>query len=339
MKDRITVGLIGCGGMGRGLGRGIRTVEAAELVGVADINPEAVYTASQELEAPGFPSAEALLDRVDPDAVIIAAPGWQHLPLARTAAERGKQIFVEKPMGVSVAECDAMLEATRQAGVSLMVGQVLRWYPCWWKCLELIRSGAIGTPTGIQVTRISRQFENFPQEWRLRRSQSGGLLLEVNAHEIDFMGQVCGPAYRVYAEADRFGQDPADFPNLYYVSIRYQSGAVGLLHASTIAAINDFSGRIQGDQGMIQYADGFGDGTIRVADRAGHEETIRVRSIEKERPIPHELRLWIEALRSGAPVPVTGEQGREVVAIAEAAYDAADSGLPVQMAEAISPSL
>src|SRR3712207_4358521 len=110
--DRLGVGLIGCGVMGRSLGKQLLEIEGAQLVGVADVNPYAVRQASEELSAPGYGGAEALLDQPEVGAVLIASPGFLHRSLTELAASRGKHVFVEKPMATNLADCDAMIAAT-----------------------------------------------------------------------------------------------------------------------------------------------------------------------------------------------------------------------------------
>ncbi len=327
------VGLIGGGGMGRSLGRQLKTLENARLAGVADPSAEALARATEELGAPGFSSAEALLEQPGVDAVIVASPGFLHRPHIELAAAAGKHIFAEKPLAPTTADCDAIAAAVERAGVTLMVGQVLRYYPCWWQILELVREGAVGEPWGVTVTRISPGWGGWSQPWRNSLQQSGGLLMEVNAHEIDFMCQVCGDVDRVYAEADKFGEDAADYPNLYFVSLRFKSGAVGMLHASTVTTLNDLSGKVQGSEGSLLYTNGFvAAGEIRHLRRgedAANARTIRVGDIQVEQPVRKELRLFTEAVLGGRPVPIPLAEGRRNVAIAEAAYESARTGRPV----------
>lgn len=318
--------------MGRSLGRQLLEVADARLVGIADPSAAALTAASEELKAPGFATPEELLTQAEPDAVIIASPGFLHREHTELAASRGKHVFVEKPMAIRTDDCDAMIRAAEEAGVTLMVGQVLRYYPCWWQILELVKQGEIGEPWAVAVTRISGGWGGWSQPWRNSLEQSGGLLMEVNAHEIDFMCQVCGDVTRVYAEAERYGEDPADYPNLCFVSMRFASGAVGLLHSSTVAAVNDLTGKVQGSDGTIVYTNGFnGAGEIRYARRDGESQSIRIRDIHVEQPVRKELRLFVEAVRNGTPPAVTGAEGRRNVAIARAAYESARSGQPVSL--------
>lgn len=330
--SKLGVGLIGCGNMGRGLGKQLLEVESAQLIGVADPSTEAMAAASDELNAPGFVDPEMLLAREGLDAVIIASPGFLHRPLVEAAAARGKHVFVEKPLATNSADCDAIIQAAEKAGITLMVGQVLRYYPCWWQVLELVRAGEIGDPRGITVTRIGGGWSGWPQAWRNSRAQSGGLLMEVNAHEIDFMTQVCGDVTRVYAEADHYGtEDPSDYPNLYFIALRFANGAVGALHSSTIAALSDLSGKIQGSEGAISYTGGFAGGEIRYAKRDGKPTVLPIGDINIENPVRKELRLFVEAAQSGAPSPIPGSEGKRNVVIAEAAYESARTGQPITL--------
>src|SRR5262245_19896688 len=138
MTTPLGIGLIGCGSMGKSLAKALGELETGRLVAVADVDPEALRQVSEERAAPGFARAEELLAHPEVEAVIIASPGFQHRPLVELAAARGRPIFLEKPMATNSADCDAILAAVEGAGVLLMVGQVLRYYPCWRRILELV---------------------------------------------------------------------------------------------------------------------------------------------------------------------------------------------------------
>jgi len=147
------------------------------------------------------------------------------------------------------------------------------------------------------------------------------------------MTQLCGPATRVYAEADHYGtEDPSDYPNLYFLSLRFTNGAVGMLHSSTVSALPSNSGGVQGTEGTILYTDGFSpNGEIRWSRRDGETQTQRVGDLQVEQPIRQELRHFVEAVLSGKPVPISGEEGRHNVAVAEAAYQSARTGQSVAL--------
>jgi predicted dehydrogenase len=149
-------GVIGSGHMG--------SVYAAALAGAA---PGAAPVARLVAVAGGSRAAglgaahgvpavavEALLERPDVDAVVIATPHSTHLPLAASAAAAGKHVFLEKPMARTVAECDAIIAACEQADVLLTVGKVSRWFEASRVGHDLVRSGAVGAVRMIQGWRL-----------------------------------------------------------------------------------------------------------------------------------------------------------------------------------------
>ena len=148
---KIRFGLIGSGYINRGYAAGLRIgqVPDGELVAIAGGRRAPALAA--EFGAEAEPTVEALLARKDIDAVIIGSPHTAHLPQTRMAAAAGKHVYTEKPMAVSVAECDAMIEACRTAGVKLGVNKVLRFRIAPKAAKELIDNGVIGDVRMIQA--------------------------------------------------------------------------------------------------------------------------------------------------------------------------------------------
>jgi myo-inositol 2-dehydrogenase/D-chiro-inositol 1-dehydrogenase len=329
------VGLIGCGVMGRSLGKQLLELgHLGRLVGVADLNAEAAARASSELNgASTFGSAEALLAQPGLDAVIIASPGFMHRPLTELAAASGKHVFVEKPMAPTSADCRAMMAATEQAGVLLMVGQVLRYHPFPQEIIRASRSGELGRIYAMEVTRIGGGYGGvWQQDWRNSVAKSGGLLMEVNAHEVDFMRQTCGEVVRVYAEGEIFDNPQIDYPNFTFVSLRFASGAIGLLHTSQVSEIGESSGKVQGSEGAIVYSSAFGEGgELRFRPKGGDVLKQSTRDLSGEVPVRKELRLFLEAMRDGGPSPIPGTEGLANVRVAEAAYESARTHQPVDL--------
>ena len=331
MVKPLGFGLIGCGGMGRSLGRQLVTLEGVRLAGVYDPDESARREAAAELGAGEHATPESLAAAEEVDALVIASPPATHRQLAELGAAHGRHLFVEKPLAPSIEDCDAIAAAAGRAGLLLMVGQVLRFYPTWWKALALVREGVLGKILGVSVSRIGPGWSGWPQPWRRTLAGCGGLLMEVNSHEIDFLCQVGGDVDRVYAEAEHYlDEDGCDYPNLYFISLRFRSGGRGLLHSSTLSTLGDLSGKIQGDEGTLFYTDGFSpNGMLRWQRRDEEPRELCVADIEKEHPVREELRLFAEAIRTGSPSPIPAAEGRRNVAIALAAYESARLGRPI----------
>jgi len=209
---------------------------------------------------------------------------------------------------------------------------VLRYYPTWRHILERVRAGAIGRPFGAQVTRAGGGWGSAGVPWRRELAKCGGMLMEVNAHEIDFMCEILGQPLRVYAAMERFLDTPQDYANLAYVSVHFEGGGLGMLHASQVAALGDLSGKIEGEAGSIFYQDGFsGNGRITEALHGAEPTVTRVGDLGYEPPVQAELRGFVEAIQTGTPPPVTGAEGRRAVAVAIAAYRSAQEGRAVDV--------
>lgn len=232
-------------------------------------------------------------------------------------------------MATNIADCERMIEAAEKAEITLMIGQVLRFYPCWGKVIERVRAGDLGEPLAAQVTRIQGSLAKAGG-WRADFETSGGMLLEINAHELDFMRCICGEAQSVFALANAYCDPAESGPDLCFVSINYEGGATGMLHSSQCSAIGDLSARIQCREGTIRYQDGFSaDGMIEVKHFNGDGESLRIGDIEAENPVRHEMRLFVESLRQRAPSPIPGVEGKRVVELGQAAYLSARLGEPV----------
>ncbi len=326
------VGLIGCGNMGMSLARALNATGIARIAATADVDAARARAAAEELGARSFDDHHALLREPGVTAVLVASPPFLHQPLVEDALAAGRHVFVEKPLAVTLEACDTMIATARAAGKTLMVGQVLRLYPTWRHVRERVAAGAIGRPLGVQVSRVGGGWGSASVPWRHEKAKCGGMLMEVNAHEIDFMCDLMGEPRRVYAAMDRFLATPADYENLAFVSVHFASGGLGLLHASQISALGDLSGKVEGELGTIFYRDGFsGNGRIVEALHDQKPTETRVGDLTYEPPVQAELRGFVESIAAGVPPPVTAAEGRRVVAVALAAYQSAAEGRPVDV--------
>jgi predicted dehydrogenase len=313
--------------MGMSLAESLVASGAGRLVAVADVDEAKAKEAGEKLSAAVYRAHTDLLSHPGLDAVLIASPPFLHAPLALDAIAAGKHVFVEKPFALTLEDCDRVIGAARDRNLRLMVGQVLRYYPTWRYLRERVAAGDVGRPLGARVTRIGGSWGSWDIHWRRERAKSGGMILEIHAHEIDFLNCVGGPVERVYGAMGNFGETGCDYPNLAFLSLHFQSGALGLLHASQTSAIGDLSGVIEGDAGAFQYREGFSrDGAILFRTRAGETTTTRVGDLQYEPPVQAEMREFATAIVEGRDTAIPGEDGRRVIAVALAAYRSMETG-------------
>ena len=186
----LRLGLVGLGVMGQGhLEREHGKLPEVEFVGVADVRPELVEQVSLKHDLPGYPSAEALIESGRCDAVLIATPHPYHLPVAEQAAAAGLHVITEKPIAVTVAEADRMVEACTRAGVLLGVMFQQRTLPIYRKARELIETGVIGEVyrTSLIASHWYRTQAYYDSgEWRgTWRGEGGGVIMNQSPHSLD----------------------------------------------------------------------------------------------------------------------------------------------------------
>ncbi len=324
--ESLGVGLVGCGVMGECLARQLVALPQARLVAVADPVCERAEALGAELSTEVLCDAEALWERTDIDVVLIAVPGYLHRPLVEAAASASMHIFCEKPLALTVSDCDAMIARTASAGVALGVGQVLRYYPAFAKAKEIADAGTLGKPFSAVLIRVGGGWgEPSGARWRLERAKSGGLLLEVSAHELDFLRVMLGEPTSVSAAGGQYVHRNQDYEDMVHVQIRFAGGGAGTLIAGQTGSLGGYQVRVYYTGGTL-FFDGWK--TLCYQPFDGEEVVLGPEALPDEDPVRWELRLFLDALLEGRPPPVTGEDGRMAVAMAEAAYASLESGLP-----------
>ncbi|MBI4025393.1 MAG: Gfo/Idh/MocA family oxidoreductase [Verrucomicrobia bacterium] len=331
MSREIRIGLVGCGGIGQHLISYLPKIPRARLTFVCDENADAAGQLARRLSVAACATPDELIGMPEVDAVIVGVPQFAHKEIVLKAAARRKHIFCEKPMALSLADCDEMLAAGARAGVKFMVGQVLRLIPIYAKARQWVQEEDMEQPLGIAVTRSCYSGDLFGKGWRLKRELTGGLLFEVNVHELDFMRHICGEAENVFAQSRKVFDHSVEYEDLWHVQIKFQSNAIGLLRASLSACVGEHHFTIQCPRGTI--TNNTPGGILSLKKREGAIRTVTEDEIQKmEDGFLWELRSWVEAVLDDKPMIVTARDGRQAVALAEAACESARTGRVIPVA-------
>src|SRR5215203_2566847 len=178
----IGFGILGSGNMARVYADALATqVDDGRLAAIA-LGSRAEALAS-EFDAAVEPSAEALAGRDDVDVVVIATPHSTHLPLALQVAAAAKHVYLEKPMALDVAECDAIIDACRTAGVQLTIAKQTRYMEMSMRAKAYVDEGLIGDILFIRPMSVTpgAGFANVPQSWPSDPGE-GDAFLDWGAH-------------------------------------------------------------------------------------------------------------------------------------------------------------
>jgi len=185
------VALFGCGWIQEFHARAVLS-HGDELVAIANHREESAKAFAETYDIPRVTTDWESL-AVDPgiDAAIIATPNYLHAPQAIALLEAGKHVMVEKPMAVSVAECDAMIAAAERGGAQLMVAHCWRFHPDVQAMRARIASGEFGV---VVKTRGYGVHSNWgPTGWFTeKRFAGGGALVDMGVHAIDTVRYLLG---------------------------------------------------------------------------------------------------------------------------------------------------
>jgi predicted dehydrogenase len=230
---KLRMGIVGIGEMGRRHAENFRrVVPQAQLVALADADGARAARVAAELEIEdSYASIEALLERKDIDAVLIASPDKFHASGIEAAAKAGKHILCEKPLALTIESAQSALEAVAKAGVILQIGFMRRYDAAYAAARQRIEGGEIGDVVGFKS--IGR--DKTPPPMSFFQSGVNGILLYGNTiHDFDLARWLTGDEVvevHTFAstrpEIEAYGHILASSVNL-----RYAKGGIGNLESS-----------------------------------------------------------------------------------------------------------
>ena len=341
MSD-IGFGFLGSGNMATVYADALATqVEGGRFVAVA--GGSRAQSLAETYGAEAEPDADALLARDDVDVVVIATPHSTHLDLATRTAAAGKHVYLEKPMALDTAECDAILDAVRRAGVQITVAKQTRHGDPEMLAKQLIDDGVIGdiryvrpmSPTIGAGFAQGNHWSSDPRE--------GKAFLDWGCHCCDAIRWLTGSeAVRVAAEMTSFSPHPESPDPTAVVQFRLASGALGQIFMCYEVpkpgygtnSNNQYS--IIGSKGIIE----FDLDHLRLGNEDGWQTLLElptwINPLQPHNPrrikrSALQVQGFIDALRDGRPPPITGEDGRAAVEMAEAAIRSAEIGQTVEL--------
>jgi myo-inositol 2-dehydrogenase/D-chiro-inositol 1-dehydrogenase len=184
----IKLGLIGCGWVteARHL-PALHSVPGAEVVALADIDPVRLKRVADRFHVKHrYRDFRVLLDNPAVEAIAVCVPARFHVEVALAALDSGKHLFIEKPLALCLDESDRLIERAAQSPGKVMLGFNLRWHRLVRQAREIIQRRTLGPLALIRTVWTSgvRQHRNV-SEWRKRREQGGGVLVEIAVHHFD----------------------------------------------------------------------------------------------------------------------------------------------------------
>jgi 1,5-anhydro-D-fructose reductase (1,5-anhydro-D-mannitol-forming) len=319
-------GMVGWGLVGAGRHAGNRVAPAivaapnARLVGVVGRDPAQPARFAERFGARAYPSLEELLADASVQAVYLVTPNDLHAPQTIAASRAGRHVLCEKPLALSPAECRAMVDACRAAGVLLGTGFHLRLHPAHQRVRELVAAGRLGPPSFARAQWAIARRTVREGWWGLPQRSGAGIMYGTGVHAIDLLRFVLAQEVaEVAAWSDARPDQPLDSRVL--ALLRFDGGTEAMLVSARAFGQPDNDLVIHGPDGRLRTSDTVWEdlgGSLELATEFGVERW------EYADPRP-DLRLYLDqvarfsaaVLGAGAPA-ASGEDGLAASRVTEA---------------------
>jgi predicted dehydrogenase len=326
-KERVRWGVLSTADIGmRKVIPGLRRSPRSEVLGIASREDGRAAAAAKELSiARAYGSYEALLADPDIDAIYIPLPNHLHAEWTIAAARAGKHVLCEKPLALTAAQAQGMVDACRAAGVLLMEAFMYRQHPSWIAAMELVRSGRIG-----RLQAVESWFSYFNDDQRNIRNvfgAGGGALYDIGCYSVNLSRMLfAAEPRRVQASITR---DPVLGVDTVTSAILDFEGGVATFTCSTRAESNQRVD-IYGTEGRISVEIPFNippDRPTRIFLTAGGDPPVapatETLTFEAADPYACEADRFADAVLDGVPLPVEPDDAVANMRVIEAIFAAA----------------
>jgi UDP-N-acetylglucosamine 3-dehydrogenase len=310
------VAVIGVGSMGYNHLRVYSEIDDVEVVGVSDLDSARLQMVGEKFSVNTFTSYEELFEKTQPDAVSITVPTSEHEKAATYALEKGAHVLVEKPIAATVDEGKRLIKLAEKKERQLMVGHIIRFNPAMQSLKARLDNGDLGKIFQI----FCRRAGPFPG-----RIRDVGVVVDLAPHDVDVMRYLTGlNPMRVFAETEQ--KIHTDHEDLLFGLLRFPEGITGALEINWLTPTKMRETLVLGEKGLFRVDDLMQDLYFYENTEATGELWSQFRSIRgvsegrmtrfpipRQEPLKAELNAFIEAIRTGSMVPVTGQDGLEAL--------------------------
>lgn len=335
----IKFAIVGCGRIAKRHAEilGEQQVSGAELVAVCDSQPKRAAAFGERFEVPHFENYNEMMKQVGDriQVISILTPSGMHAKHCVELARYGKHIVVEKPMALTLADADSMILACDKAGVKLFVVKQNRFNLPVQKLRQALEAERFGKLVlGTVRVRWCRTQEYYDQDdWRGTWAYDGGVFANQASHHVDLLEWMMGPVESVVAKSSTALVN-IETEDTGVVLLRFASGALGVIEATTAARPKDLEGSISilGEKGTVEIG-GFAVNEMRVWNFARPQpEDAQVMQNYRENPpnvygFGHVryLQHVVDCIQNDRAALVDGLEGRRSLELISAIYESIES--------------
>jgi predicted dehydrogenase len=357
--ERVKTAVVGCGKVGQIHAQALAALAESELVGVCDVDVDRASAFAARFGGRAYTDVAAMLEGSGAQAIVIGTPHPLHAAPTILAAEAGVHVLVEKPMAANLADCDAMLAATRRHGVKLGVISQRRWYEPVARMRAAIDAGQLGRPAlGTFVMYSWRDPSYYRSDpWRGRwDTEGGGVLVNQSPHMLDLLAWLMDDEVaEVGGYWANLNHPTVEVEDTAVAILRFRGGGLGSIVTSLaqrpgihtkvhIHGTNGASVGVETDRGATFIAGVSGISEPPLNDLwtiPGQEDRLAAFQAEDRArfagvdAVTHyhalQIRDFLDAIIDGRPPSVTGEDGRRVVELFQAIYRSDREGRSIRL--------
>ena len=333
---KLTVGLIGCGRLGRVYARDLSSrIAETRLAAIADVNPAVAEDAAAEFGTRAVADAGDLFHDPSIDAVVIVSPTHTHKELVIAAVGARKPVFCEKPLALSLADCEQMQTAVERGGAFFQMGFMRRFDPGYVAAKRHLDEGRIGRAVVFKST--SR--DPYPPSLEYANpASSGGMLVDMGIHDFDlarwFMGNVASVSavggVLAYPELASVGDIDNAIATLTFVDGRL--GVVDLTRNGVYGY--DISTELLGTEGTLRIGYLRETPVLTMTNNSVSHDTVPYFMQRFERAYTAQLQNFASNVLQQREPPITIDDGVQALRVALAATDAQRTGERVDVRSA-----
>ena len=336
----ISLALVGCGRISRNHFEAIAKLDDLELVAVCDLVESRAREAGESQRVPWFTSYEQMLAQVPSDAVVLATPSGLHPQHGILAAKAGRHVISEKPMAISLAAADALVQACDDHGVHLFVVKQNRLNPPIQLLKRAVDRGRFGriymANCTVRWTRPQEYYDQAP--WRGTWEFDGGAFMNQASHYVDLIQWLVGPVESVMAKTATMARK-IEAEDSGVAILKFRSGAIGTIEVTMLTFPKNLEGSITilGEKGTVKIG---GTAVNKVEHWMFSEYDDDDKLIEQANTNPpsvygfgHEAyyRNVISVLRGEALPDTDGRAGRKSLELILGIYESAKTGRDVPL--------
>ncbi len=340
----VRFGLIGYGAWGSHHAASIAKTEGAQLVAIAEPSED-----SQTAARAAHPDASVvgdyreLVGRDDLDVVDVVVPNRLHHQVATAVLASGKHLLLEKPMCLSMQECDDVLNLARDKNLRVSVNHEFRLSSLWGKVKDLVDEGRVGEPQYVLVELSRNPYRLGSDGWRFDIDRVGDWILEEPIHFFDlarwYLSSV-GQPESVYAAANSRQSDHPELQDNCSAIMKFTGGAYAVVSQTLAAFQHHQTVKLTGTKGAVWASwSGAMDRTehptffLKVFDGENLEEVEIARAAGELFELEDQMGAMVGAIRGEERIACSGEDGKWSVAMCLATQRSIKVGRPVMMKE------